>query len=72
MPKANGGVPAVVHWVNDPACLCGGTSSIPGPGTSTCCGGSWEKKEQKLMQGPDDHVPLDMIMWIRHCFGDQN
>ena len=24
------GVPAVVQWVNDLACLCGGTGSIPG------------------------------------------
>ena len=24
------GVPAVVQWVTDPACLCGGDSSIPG------------------------------------------
>ena len=25
----NSGVPAVVQWVNDPVCLCGGTGSIP-------------------------------------------
>ena len=25
------GVPTVVQWVNDPACLCGGTSLIPSP-----------------------------------------
>ena len=24
------GVPAVVQWVNDPVCLCGGAGSIPG------------------------------------------
>ena len=23
------GVPAVAEWVNDPACLCRGTNSIP-------------------------------------------
>ena len=23
------GVPAVLRWVSDPACLCGGTGSIP-------------------------------------------
>ena len=25
------GVPAVAQWVHDSACLCGSTSSIPGP-----------------------------------------
>ena len=27
--KALAGVPTVVQWVNDPACLCGGLGSIP-------------------------------------------
>ena len=25
------GVPTVAQWVNDPTCLCGGASFIPGP-----------------------------------------
>ena len=28
--KCTSGVPAVVQWVNDPACLCGGSGLLPG------------------------------------------
>ena len=30
--EGRGEVPAMLKWVNDPACLCGSSGSIPGPG----------------------------------------
>ena len=39
------GVPTVGQWVNDPACLCGGSGSIPGWGTATNAG--WLRAAEK-------------------------
>jgi len=50
------GVLSVAQWVKDWCCPCGGSGccygmgSIPGPGTSTCCGcGQRKKKEAEGM-----------------------
>ena len=40
------GVPTVAQWVSNLACLSSGTSLIPSPGTSICCGCGARREKQ--------------------------
>ena len=57
------GVPDVVQWVDNPARLCGGTGSIPGPGTSICRGCGQKRGREKLPKDillPNQNVLLHL------------